>query len=126
MKSALKIFILIFLIVFGLLTLFMSISATFDLFGMRAGHEHFVPFVVYANMFCGLLYVLSAYKLINKQSGARKLLLLAIGILILTLIAFSIHVAKGGEYDQNTFYALAFRTGVTALLAWMSKWYIHR
>ena len=121
MKSTLRFVAIIILIVFGLLTLFMSTSVTFDLFGMRAGHEHFVPFVVYANMFCGLLYVLSAYRLIRKQSGAGKLLFLAIGILIVTFIAFSIYVYQGGDHDQKTFYALGFRTAVTALLAWMSK-----
>lgn len=102
---------------FAFLTLFLSSSIIFDLFGMRAKEGDFVLFVVWANFICSLLYLQAAYGLFTKKKWTTTLLVSAIIILILAFIGLQFHINAGGVYMTRTVYALIFRTGVTSIFA---------
>lgn len=125
MVKILRIVSVIILTLLGAMTVFMASSVIFDLFGMAEKQGNYVLFVVYANLACGLIYLISAYRILRRKRDAVSLLVLATTILVITSIAFIIYVKQGGLFEEKTFFALSFRTGITALLAWMSH-YIRR
>ena len=51
----------VILTAFGLLTLFLSTSVIFDLFGIRAKEGNYVLFVVWSNFISSILYLFAAY-----------------------------------------------------------------
>jgi drug/metabolite transporter (DMT)-like permease len=107
--------LLTFLLLFGLVTLFMSSSVLFDWFGIREKEGNYVPGIVWANFVCGILYLVAAYGIIRHQIWARFPLTIALLILILASIVLFIHIYNGGLYETKTIGAMAFRTGVTVL-----------
>ena len=106
----------IFLLLFGAVTVFMSSSVLFDWFGIRAREGHFVPIVVWANFFCGILYITAAAGLIKKRTCAPTPLLAALVILAGAFTGLYVHLRNGGLYETKTIGALVFRTAVTLLL----------
>ena len=110
-----KTILLIFLILFGAVTVFMSSSVLFDWFGIRAKEGNYVPGIVWANFVCGILYVVAAYGIMYHQIWARFPLTIALIILILAYIGLFIHINNGGLYETKTIGAMAFRIGVTAI-----------
>ena len=52
---------------FGLLTLFLSTSVIFDLFGIRAKEGNYVLFVVWSNFISSILYLFAAYGFIKNK-----------------------------------------------------------
>jgi predicted RND superfamily exporter protein len=56
---------------FGLLTLFLSSSVIFDLFGIRAKEGNYVLFVVWANFISSILYLFAAYGLLKSKNGLQ-------------------------------------------------------
>lgn len=113
MKRVLPYLLASVLAAFGLLTLFLSSSIIFDLFGIRAKEGNYVLFVVWANFVSSLLYLSATYGFIK----AKKWTVLSLGtsvlLLILTFIGFLIHVETGGKYETKTMGAMIFRIAVT-------------
>lgn len=101
------------LLLFGALTLFLSTSVIFDLFGVRAREGHYVLVVVWANFFASILYVLAAVGVIAQRRWPAKVLLVAVVVLVGAAVVFAWHVYSGGLYEQKTIGALAFRTLLT-------------
>jgi predicted RND superfamily exporter protein len=56
---------------FGLLTLFLSTSVIFDLFGIRAKEGNYVLFVVWSNFISSILYLFAAYGFIKNKKGVK-------------------------------------------------------
>ncbi|MBR9997332.1 MAG: hypothetical protein KFF73_00105 [Cyclobacteriaceae bacterium] len=105
------------LAILGLLTLFLSTSIIFDLFGIRAKEGNYVFFVVLANFISSLIYLLAAYGFTKARKWVTHLLVIS---LILLLIAFSgllLHISTGGIYETKTIYAMIFRIMVTGIFA---------
>lgn len=67
MKKLLPSLLAIFLIGFGLLTLFLSTSVIFDLFGIREKEGNYVLFVVWSNFISSILYLFAAYGFIKHK-----------------------------------------------------------
>ena len=103
------------LLLFGALTLFLSTSVIFDLFGVRAREGNYVLVVVWANFIASVLYVLAAGGVIAQRRWPAKVLLAAVVVLFGAAIVFAWHVYNGGPYEQKTIGALAFRTLVTGV-----------
>ena len=101
------------LLLFGALTLFLSTSVIFDLFGVRAREGNYVLVVVWANFIASILYVLAAVGVIAQRRWPAKVLLAAVVVLVSAAIVFAWHVYNGGPYEQKTIGALAFRTLLT-------------
>lgn len=108
---------IILLIVFGLITLFLSSSIILDLFGIRAQQGNYVIFVVWANFICSILYLFSAYGFLKVKKWTKSLLGIAFLILFVSFIWLKVHISNGGLYETKTVGALIFRASFTAVLA---------
>ena len=98
---------------FGLLTLFMSASVLFDLFEIRAKQGQYVPFVVWANFVCSILYLLAAYGILVAHKWTTAVLSISSLILVGTFIGLLVHVNAGGLYETRTIGAMIFRITIT-------------
>lgn len=109
---------------FGLITLFMSTSVIFDLFGIREKEGNYVLFVVISNFMAGFLYLSAGYALFTEKKWATKILVIATAILIISFVGLLIHVNSGGIYEQKTIKAMISRIAITASFATISWFYI--
>ncbi len=112
--------LVIFLFIFGGLTVFMGSSVIFDWFGIREIEGNYVNFVVIANLICGLIYLFAAYNLIKNKKISGYALLIAFLILIVTFSLFINYISNGGIYEQRTLKAMSFRTAITLIAAFLS------
>ena len=113
MKKAIPNILATILTGFGLLTLFLSTSVIFDLFGIRAKEGNYVLFVVWANFISSILYLLAAYGFIKNKKWTTALLSISTAILIAAFIGLKIHANSGGIYETKTIGAMIFRIVVT-------------
>ena len=116
-----KTILLTFLILFGVVTIFMSSSVLFDWFGIRAKEGNYVPGIVWANFVCGILYLIAAYGIFMNQTWSRFPLTISVIILIIAYIGLFIHINNGGLYETKTVGAMAFRIGVTAIFLFITS-----
>jgi hypothetical protein len=106
---------------FALITLFMSSSVIFDLFGIREIEGNYVLSVVISNFICGFLYLISAYGLFFQKRWTTRLLFIAACILLVSFAGLLWHINMGGIYEKQTVKAMLFRIAITfafALLSW--------
>ena len=113
MKKYIPCILTIVLTAFALLTLFLSTSVIFDLFGIRAKEGNYVLFIVWANFINSLLYLISTYGFLKIKNWTFKPLLVAMVILVVALIGLFIHIYSGGIYETKTVFAMLFRISVT-------------
>lgn len=113
MKKILPYLFAIILAGFGLLTLFLSTSVIFDLFGIRAKEGNYVLFVVWSNFISSILYIFAAYGFIKNKKLTATLLGISTLILIAAFIGLKIHASSGGIYEEKTIDAMIFRISVT-------------
>lgn len=116
-QKSLRFISILILVGFGLLTLFLSTSVIFDLFGIRTKEGNYVLFVVWSNFICSFLYLIAAYGLLKIRSWTKVILGIASAILILSFVLFKIHINNGGIYESKTISAMIFRICLTTLLA---------
>lgn len=102
---------------FGLLTLFLSTSVIFDLFGIRAKEGNYAPFVVWSNFISSILYLFAAYGFIKNKKWTATLLGISTIILIAAFIGLKINASSGGIYETKTVSAMIFRISVTLVFA---------
>ena len=102
---------------FGLLTLFLSTSVIFNLFGIRAKEGNYVLFVVWSNFISSILYIFAAYGFIKNKRWTATLLVISTLILIAAFIGLKIHINSGGIYETKTVGAMIFRIAVTFVFA---------
>ena len=117
MKNKIVIISATVLSLFALLTLFMSGSVIFDLFGIRENEGNYVLFIVVTNFVAGFLYLLSAYGMFTTKPWAFRLLLIITGMLIVVFLGLMIHINLGGIYEAQTIKAMIFRISLTAVFA---------
>lgn len=117
MKKYLPYLLAVILTGFGLLTLFLSASVIFDLFGIRTQEGNYVLFIVWSNFICSLLYFFAAYGFIKSKKWTAKLLIISAVILISAFIGLLIHINSGGIYEIKTIGAMIFRIIVTLVFA---------
>jgi hypothetical protein len=113
MKQVIQYIIAILLAAFGLLTLFMSSSVIFDLFGIRAKEGTYVLLVVWANFLSSILYLVAAYGFMKDRNWTIKPLGISAIVLFFAFIGLFIHVNSGGIYESKTIGAMLFRMTVT-------------
>ena len=113
MKKSLPKITAIILIGFGLLTLVLSTSVIFDLFGVREKEGNYVLFVVWANFISSVIYLFAAYGLLNSKKWTALILSASVLVLILAFIGLFIHISSGGLYETKTIGAMTFRTILT-------------
>ncbi len=115
MKKVSLILIVAILTAFGLLTLFLSSSVIFDLFGIREKEGNYVLFIVWSNFISSVIYLFAAYSLLKRKKWTTLLLSAAVLILIAAFIALKLHISGGGIYEPKTVNAMLFRIGLTII-----------
>lgn len=118
--KATKIFISTFLLLFGVVSIFMTTSIIFDLFGIREKEGNFVYFIIYANLICGLIYLFVAYLIWKNIKVATYGLALASLILVSAFAVFLNYINQGGVYETKTVFAMGFRSSITIILMGIS------
>jgi len=98
---------------FGLLTLFLSGSVIFDLFGIREIEGNYVLFIVWANFISSWLYLFSAYGFFKQKKWTTILLGISTLILVVAYFGLKSYINAGGIYELKTVNAMIFRTTVT-------------
>lgn len=126
MKNTILKIAAVVLALFSLLTVFVSSSVIFDLFGIRAKEGNYVLFVVVANFICGFLYLPAVYGLCSQKKWTTKLLILCIIILVATFIGLLLHINAGGIYETKTVKAMIFRITLTSVFTGLSWFYISK
>jgi hypothetical protein len=126
MKKVFQYLIVILLTGFGLITLFLSTSIIFDLFGIRAKEGNFVLLVVWANFICSLLYLIAVMGFIDNKKWTTILLAISTIILIAAFIGLKIHIQSGGLYEIKTINALIFRISATILFTILAYFTINK
>lgn len=117
MKKILPYILAAILTGFGLLTLFLSTSVIFDLFGVRAKEGNYVLFVVWSNFISSIIYLFAAYGFMTVKKWTAPLLGISIIILMAAFIGLLIHANSGGIYETKTIGAMVFRIIVTLVFA---------
>lgn len=117
MKKLLSYSVATVLSVFGLLTLFLSSSVIFDLFGIREKEGNYVLFVVISNFIASTLYLFAAYGFLKNKIFTAKILYASAAILIAAFAGLLVHINAGGIYETKTVGAMIFRISLTCLFA---------
>ena len=117
MKKLIPYLLATILSAFGLLTLFLSTSVIFDLFGIRAKEGNYVLFIVWSNFISSILYLFAAYGLVKNKKWSTKLLAISSIILIVAFIVLQFYISSGGIYEKKTVGAMIFRISVTLVFA---------
>ncbi|MBK8501128.1 MAG: hypothetical protein IPL46_02400 [Saprospiraceae bacterium] len=115
MKKAIPYLLAILLATFGLLTLFLSSSVIFDLFGIRAKEGDYVLIVVWSNFISSLLYLSAAYGFLKSKKWTALLLGISVVVLIAAFLGLRIHINSGGLYETKTIGAMIFRIIVSLI-----------
>jgi hypothetical protein len=118
-RTVLKISALI-LTLFAMITVFMSGSVIFDLFGIREKEGNYVLFIVIVNFISGFIYLIAAYGLFFGRTWTTRLLVFATSILTISFVGLIWHISNGGIYEQQTLKAMLFRIAITAVFAGLS------
>ena len=124
MKKLIPFTISIILVIYSLITLFLSSSLLLDLFDVRMQNKNYVDFVVWGNLMCGILYLISSFGFLKSKNWAIKPLISAVIILITVFIGLQFHINAGGAYQEKTLGALIFRLVITILFIGVTKFFI--
>jgi hypothetical protein len=108
------------LFLFGAVTLFLTLSIFFDLFGIREKEGNYVLFVVSANFISSLFYLPAAYGFWNRKAWTTYFLSTPIIVLIVGFLGLLYHIDSGGLYEEKTINAMIFRIVLTLVLAVIS------
>ncbi|MBT3422352.1 MAG: hypothetical protein HOD63_16825 [Bacteroidetes bacterium] len=126
MKKVLPYSIATFLSIFGLLTLFLSSSVIFDLFGIRAKEGNYVLFIVFSNFIVSILYLIAAYGFFKSKFFTTKLLFVSVAILIVTFVGLIVHIKSGGIFETKTVGTMVFRIVLTLAFALLAFFVIFK
>lgn len=113
MKKIIPFLLASVLAAFGVLTLFLSSSVIFDLFGVRAKEGNYVLLVVWANFISSITYIIAAYGFIEYKKWTAPLLGISAIVLISAFVGLLFHINTGGIYETKTIGAMIFRITVT-------------
>lgn len=104
---------------FGILTLFMSSSVIFDVFNIRTHQGNYVLFIVWANFFSAILFLIAAFASFKRKIWSHVPVIVSLGILGIAFAGLMIYISAGGAYETKTVGAMIFRMTVNAVLVWV-------
>jgi hypothetical protein len=116
----------VFMLLFGLVSLFMTTSIIFDLFQIRKMEGHYVSFIVYVNFICAIIYLIAAYGFLKEKKSTTIYLFVAGSILVIAFIVFLIYISRGGIYETKTVKAMSVRILITIAFTGISWNYLSR
>ena len=126
MKKLLKYLVVAILLIFGLVTLFLSSSIFFDWFGVREEEGNYVLFVVIANFIASILYLVAGYGFLKNKLFTAKVLWISVAVLVAAFVGLLVHVSSGGIYETKTIFAMIFRIALTCLFALAAYFMINK
>lgn len=95
---------------FGLLTLREGGAVLFVDGAARQAAGHYVSFVLWFNFLAGFAYIAAGVGLWMRRRWAAWLALAIAVATALVFLAFGVHVALGGAWEQRTVVAMTLRT----------------
>jgi len=110
----------VFVIVFGILTIFSGGRALFGGVAARAAVGDAVPFVLWFNFLAGFAYVAAGAGLIVWRRWAAFLAAIIAVATLAVFAAFAGHVMAGGAFEMRTVGAMSLRALVWLAVAWAS------
>ena len=126
MKKLILYSIAFLLAAFGLLTLFLSASVIFDLFGIRAKEGNYVLFIVWANFISSIIYLIASYGIFKSKKWATTILGISVLILIIAFISFIIYINADGIHETKTIGAMIFRIIITLFFVALAYFTINK
>ena len=126
MKKLISYGIAFLLAAFGLLTLFLSASVIFDLFGIRAKEGNYVLFIVWANFISSIIYLIASYGILKSKKWATTILGVSALILINAFIVFIIYIYADGIHETKTIGAMIFRIIITLFFVALAYFTINK
>lgn len=126
MKKLILYSIAFLLAAFGLLTLFLSASVIFDLFGIRAKEGNYVLFIVWTNFISSIIYLIASYGIIKSKKWATTILGISVLILIIAFISFIIYINADGIHETKTIGAMIFRIIITLFFVALAYFTINK
>lgn len=126
MKKVFSYAMAVFLAAFGLLTLFLSSSVIFDLFGVRAKEGNYVLFIVVSNFISSIIYLVAAYGFMKSKIWTAKLMYIAASVLIVAFAGLFFYINSGGIYETKTIGAMSFRIVLTLGFAFSAYFMIKK
>jgi hypothetical protein len=106
---------------FGLMTIREGGAVLFYDGAARDAAGSYVPFVLWFNFLAGFAYVIAGVGLWMRRRWATWLAMAIAVATALVFLAFGVHVALGGAWEQRTVIAMTLRTLVwvgIAAIAW--------
>ena len=123
MRRYLIIILAAFLAIAGIVSMFMSFSIIFDVFGIRKQEGNYIPMVVYGNFICSFLYLIASWYIFKENDLSTIYLIFAVLLLLITYAFMLYHIQSGKPYEMSTVYAMLGRTSLTIMYAAIA-WYL--
>ncbi len=123
MRRSLIIILAGVLAVVGIVSMFMTFSVIFDLFGIRKQEGNYIPMVVYGNFICSFLYLIASWYIFKENDLSTIYLIFAVLVLLITYAFMLYHIQIGKEYEMRTVFAMLGRTSLTIVYAAIA-WYL--
>ena len=123
MRRSLIIILSLALAIIGIVSMFMTFSVIFDLFGIRKQEGNYIPMVVYGNFACSFLYLFASWYIFKENDLSTIYLILAVLLLLITYALMLYHIQSGKPYEMRTVYAMLVRTSLTIMYAAIA-WYL--
>lgn len=111
-KPRAAIFVGLFAILFGALTLYSGGAVLFIDGQARVDAGNYVPFVLWFNFLSGFAYIVSGAGIYLWENWAAKLAGYILVATLLVFAAFAIHILIGGDYEMRTVAAMTLRSAV--------------
>ncbi|HMN06068.1 MAG TPA: hypothetical protein PKD45_10095 [Flavobacteriales bacterium] len=112
-----------FMVFFGLMTVSAGSMVLLDLGVMRAEAGHYTPLVVWMNTLVGILYIVAGVGLFSTSGWTPKVLLLALGLMLVAVVGFLVHATQGLPYEPRTAAVLPVRVLITALFYGAARYF---
>lgn len=110
----------VFLGIFGLITIREGGAVLIGDPQALAAAGRYVPFVVWLNALAGIAYVATAAGLWRRARWAAPAAALIAAATVLVFAALGLHIAAGYAYELRTVIAMALRSAVWVVVAWLA------
>lgn len=107
-------------ILFGVLTIREGGAVLFWSEEARSAAGDYVPFVLWFNFLAGFAYVIAGLGLFALRRWSAILALAIAVATVIMFIAFGIHIAAGGAFEQRTIVAMSMRTLLWVVFSWLA------
>jgi hypothetical protein len=120
MRKVILRFSAVFMLIFGLVTMIVSVSFMFNLFEIRKPEDHYVFFILFISFLCSFIYLFAAYGFYKEDKRTTIALFIAASILILAFMGLLVYIMMGGLYEIITIRSLMLRTFITIVFTIIS------